>query len=71
MASGIDTTTAVACPLEVGDVAIHHPLTLHSTGPNHTADVRRAWILHFSAYGGLRALLHPKNVAARLHPLPD
>ena len=48
-----DTRGALACPLDVGGVTIHSPLTLHYTGPNHTAQVRRAWILHFGPWGRL------------------
>jgi hypothetical protein len=53
-----DGTPRVACPLPVGGVTVHSPLTLHYTGPNQTADVRRAWILHFGPWGRL-AKLHP------------
>ncbi len=61
-----DTSTAVACPLEVGGATAHTPLTLHYTGPNQSDAYRKAWILHFGAYGKLRNLLHPKCVVARL-----
>lgn len=50
---GVDR--AVACPLPAGGVTIHSPLTLHYTGPNHTPEVRRAWI---GPWGRL-AKLHP------------
>jgi hypothetical protein len=64
--SNVDPTSAVACPLQVGGVTVHHPLTLHYTGPNQTSDWRRVWILHFGAYGRLRMRLHPKMIAARI-----
>jgi ectoine hydroxylase-related dioxygenase (phytanoyl-CoA dioxygenase family) len=60
-----DSSTAIACPLEIGGATIHHPLTLHYTGANQTDSYRRAWILHFGAYGRL-GVLHPKNLAANL-----
>jgi len=62
----VDPTKAVACPLQVGSVTAHHPLTLHYTGANHTDEYRRVWILHFGAYGRARFLLHPKMIAARI-----
>ena len=58
-----------ACPLPIGGVTVHSPLTLHYTGPNLTAEVRRAWILHFGPFGRL-AKWHPdivlEKVAGRL-----
>jgi hypothetical protein len=65
----VDPTKAVACPLQVGSATAHHPLTLHYTGANQTDDYRRAWILHFGAYGRARFLLHPKMIAARIAAL--
>ena len=49
-----------------GGATIHHPLTLHYTGANQSTTFRRAWILHFGAYGKIRHLLHPKSVAGRM-----
>ena len=62
----LDASNAVACPIPVGSATVHQPLTLHYTGPNQTDAYRRAWILHFGAYGSIRRLLHPKSIAARL-----
>ena len=62
----LDSSGAVACPLEIGGATIHQPLTLHYTGANQSNQHRRAWILHFGAYGKMRHLLHPKSVAAKL-----
>lgn len=62
----VDASRAVACPLAVGGVTAHHPLTLHYTGPNLSDAYRRAWILHFGAYGRFRFRLHPKCVGQRL-----
>ncbi len=42
---------AVSCPLTVGGVTLHTPLTLHYTGANRTDSIRRAWILHFGPLG--------------------
>lgn len=70
----VDVKAAVACPLQVGGVTVHDPLTLHYTGPNQSDSHRRVWILHFGAYGWLRRRLHPKVLMARfgigqaLHP---
>jgi hypothetical protein len=61
-----DADAAVACPLELGGATIHHPLTLHYTGANNSGDYRRAWILHFGAYGKVRRLFHPRSIAAKL-----
>jgi hypothetical protein len=61
-----DFTGAVACPLDLGGATIHQPLTLHYTGPNQSSEHRRAWILHFGAYGKIRHLFHPRSVAAKL-----
>ncbi len=65
-AHGVDDSTAVACPLPLGGATIHHPMTLHYTAANQTNEYRRAWILHFGAFGKFRHLLHPKSVAARM-----
>jgi hypothetical protein len=38
---------AVACPIGAGDCTIHHPLTIHGTGPNFTDEPRLAYGLAF------------------------
>jgi Phytanoyl-CoA dioxygenase (PhyH) len=68
-AQNIDVSHAVACPLPVGGATIHHPLTLHYTGANQSDHHRRAWILHFGAYGKIRRHLHPKVISAKLFGL--
>jgi hypothetical protein len=65
----VDASRAVACPLSVGGATIHHPLTLHYTGPNQSDGYRRAWILHFAAFGFFRFRLHPKCIAKRVRKL--
>jgi hypothetical protein len=66
VASQVDTINAVACPLSVGSATVHHPLTLHYTGANESDEYRRVWILHFSAYGRVRFLIHPLMIASRM-----
>ena len=43
-----DKTAAVACPLPAGGCTIHHPRTLHGTGPNLSDRPRLAYIMVFS-----------------------
>ena len=62
----VDTTQACPCPVAAGGVAIHHPLTFHCAGANRTDEYRRAWILHFGAYGKWRFRLHPTCIADRV-----
>ena len=45
----VDESKAVVCPLPLGGVTVHGPLTLHAAGNNTSADTRRAWVLHFHA----------------------
>jgi hypothetical protein len=42
-----DTSTMVTCPLPLGGCTIHHPGTLHCTGPNVSAMPRFAYIMVF------------------------
>jgi ectoine hydroxylase-related dioxygenase (phytanoyl-CoA dioxygenase family) len=58
-------STIVSCPVPMGGVTLHTPLTLHHTGPNRSEFTRRAWILHFGPWGRM-AKLHPSVVAERL-----
>jgi hypothetical protein len=46
-ATGVGEERAVVCPLPLGGLTVHAPLTLHAAGANNTAGTRRAWILHF------------------------
>jgi len=62
----VDDTNAVACPLAIGGATVHHPLTLHYTGANQSDSVRKAWIIHFGAYGWFRRRLHPRVLMTRL-----
>lgn len=45
--AGIDPNQAVPVPLRAGGVAIHHSLTLHCSGPNHSKHWRRPLICHY------------------------
>lgn len=56
---------ARSAPVPAGGVTAHLPLTFHRAGPNHTTEVRRAWILHFTRFGHL-GQLHPANLWFRL-----
>lgn len=49
----IDHAHEVVCPLLAGDAVLHLPLTLHSSLPNRTASIRRAWALLFRPFGRL------------------
>lgn len=66
VSDNVDDSKAVACPLAIGGATVHHPLTLHYTGANQSDSVRKAWIIHFGAYGWFRRRLHPKVLMARL-----
>lgn len=66
----VDKSRAVACPIAAGGLTIHHPATMHHTGPNTTGAPRTAWIMHFREEGtwGLRAWV-PGPVRRALHRL--
>jgi ectoine hydroxylase-related dioxygenase (phytanoyl-CoA dioxygenase family) len=49
IAADVDVSGAVACPLPPGGATFHLSGTLHYTGPNHTDQPRRAYILVFHA----------------------
>lgn len=44
---------ARALPLSAGDVAVFSSLTPHRTGPNHTQNVRKAYIVQFAPDGAV------------------
>jgi len=58
--------TAVEQPLKLGDISVHTNFTLHSSGPNRTESVRKAWIIHFGDRP--RWYKHLLRVRARLSP---
>ena len=43
----IDEAEAVACPLHVGGLVCHAPMTMHGSGLNTGGAMRRAWVLQF------------------------
>lgn len=47
----------VSCPLAAGGLTIHDPRTLHYTARNVSGVTRKAWILHFGAFGGTEMML--------------
>lgn len=52
---------AVQVAARLGDVIIHLPQTLHSSLPNHSDEIRKAWIIHFNPYGYWEPFL-PENL---------
>jgi len=57
---GLDTSTAVPCPIRAGDATVHFPRTVHYTGPNRTGTPRMAWALEFGPRRGLGVRLMAK-----------
>ena len=47
----VNASEAIACPLHIGDAAVHGPLTLHSALANSTDFIRRTWVLTFRPWG--------------------
>ena len=37
----------VPVPMRPGSISFHHSLTLHSSGPNQTAERRRGYAVHY------------------------
>jgi hypothetical protein len=58
---GLDTSRAVACPINAGDATVHFPRTAHYTGPNRTGTPRLAWALEFGPRRGLGTRLLAKT----------
>jgi phytanoyl-CoA hydroxylase len=46
-----DPADAVAVPAPAGSIVVFSSLTPHSTGPNHTAEVRKSYIVQFAPSG--------------------
>jgi ectoine hydroxylase-related dioxygenase (phytanoyl-CoA dioxygenase family) len=46
--ASVDDSAMVAAPLSLGGLTVHTPYTLHSTAPNRSDDLRRAWVLQFA-----------------------
>lgn len=51
-AVGADLSTAVECPMDLGDLSIHLPKTVHGAGANESEFPRKAWILSFAPRAG-------------------
>lgn len=51
-AVGAEVANAVECPMDVGDLSVHLPRTVHGTGANETNFPRKAWILSFTPKSG-------------------
>ena len=49
-----DASGAVAAPVGAGGIVVFSSLTPHRTGPNHTAGVRKAYIVQFAPNGAVR-----------------
>jgi hypothetical protein len=45
------TDQIIDCPLDLGGMLIHRPLTLHAAFPNQSPQVRRVWALLFRPLG--------------------
>lgn len=70
LATDVGAVDPVVVPLSSGDVTVHHPRTLHYTGPNCTDRPRFAWILHFSARPSrLRLLVDPPPRLGWMRPV--
>ena len=56
-ADGVEELEYIDVPLRKGDVSVHTNLTVHSSGPNVTDGIRKAWIIHFGDHSIWRKLL--------------
>ena len=54
--------------MEMGDVCVHTPMTLHRSHPNRGTSDRLAWILQFNRYGAER-FFHLGNLCQHLRRL--
>jgi hypothetical protein len=61
----VDESTAVLCPVRLGGLVCHSPMTLHRSNPNRSGEFRRAWILQFGLgpWAAMRDLARPALVA--------
>ena len=57
----VDEDRAVPCPVAMGGIVLHGPMTLHGSGPNRSDDIRRAWVLQFGVgpWVALRQAVRP------------
>ena len=61
-----DPADAVAVPARAGSIVVFSSLTPHSTGPNHTDDVRKAYIVQFAPSGAEVIRSEPGGAALRI-----
>ena len=61
-----DPTDAVAVPVRAGSIVVFSSLTPHSTGPNRTADVRKAYIVQFAPAGAEVVRSGPDGATMRI-----
>ncbi len=59
---------AIALPLKAGSIAVFSSLTPHRTGPNLTANTRKAYILQYAPDG---AVMHHRTGETELAANPD
>ena len=63
-----DAADAVPVPAKAGSIVVFSSLTPHSTGPNHTDDVRKAYIVQFAPDGA--EIVAPGNGPAATERTP-
>jgi hypothetical protein len=51
MTDHVDPSHAIPCPLSVGEVTVHGPLTLHMAFANRMGRIRRTWTVTFTPWG--------------------
>ena len=63
--AAVDEFTAVLCPVHLGGLVCHSPMTLHGSSPNRSTGFRRAWVLQFGIgpWVAMRYLARPALVA--------
>lgn len=66
VATGVDASAAVECPIDAGMATIHRVTTLHSSGPNTTDAPRMGWILQFRDPGPLWSPTRIRRVMHRM-----
>jgi ectoine hydroxylase-related dioxygenase (phytanoyl-CoA dioxygenase family) len=61
-----DPADAVAVPARAGSIVVFSSLTPHSTGPNRTGEVRKAYIVQFAPTGAEVVRPEPSGSATRV-----
>ena len=65
-----DPDDAVAVPARAGSIVVFSSLTPHSTGPNRTGDVRKAYIVQYAPSGAEVVRAEPGGGSCALPPPP-